>query len=945
MFSHRHIHIIHYYILIMQETANNRIEEPTNNDGAEAETPPAVDTTDTSPINILTDAVDEFQCAECGCLIDVSELTAFTQVECPDCGSVEGVPARLGNFLLLKLLGTGGMGGVYYAKDESLGRFVAIKVILQSLGDDAEFIETFRREAQAVAKLNHPNIAQIYSFGQEKGQPYIVMELVDGKRVDKMMEQEGGISTSLAMRICYEVAQGLNAADEAGIVHGDIKPENILLDTKGRAKVVDFGLATVAHSAASEGIWGTPYYIAPEKVRRQKVDARADIYSLGATLYHILAGKPPFEGATPVEVVKARLEAPPPDLKEVRPDIPDKVVSVITRMLATERTERYPTYKSLLSDLRKALQSLSGNISTTAHLGGKTNIRIRKKNSTLNVPSAASSNLESAAPAPTNRKKRIIISKNTGQRGTMSMKTKPTQAEKDIAAPPEPTPEELAQKQRARAKKLHRVLTIISIVIILALTAGITCFVVDHKQKTIQHRAEYFALIGARKTSVTLYAEITCTASNVAAMVAKTSDYEPVLRKAVLTITGQELFVPEPEPEPEPEPKAETESKADSDKVGEGESEDASKEDAVDTGTANVEVTPAVEANAENEEDANNAEPTVADAPNTDEQAPTEPAIEEEATEPVVVTIPDADLPPIAISARNTILNLRKLNTVNQRSQALLEPATIAYTTAQKVLTSRTAIANVSELKKMAEKVNLYNENAKMLYDTAKLSYTKIVAENKAYEEKVASEKRAALEEQKRMEETAEEERKQLALEERGKAETKQAKLDHADMKLLFAEHNFDAVVTALEEKREGYQTEVGKAALQVSIDRFKHVSAMREELIANINATPFAWGWGSGSASRDIVKASKEGIFIKDNPTAFLWQAVSITQMLKLVDYYIEARTTRATSKSTIAFGAAIYCDEFGEKGKAKSKGYLNRALNFGFSRKDQERLLPSGW
>jgi serine/threonine protein kinase len=293
-------------------------------------------------VQIETDAVTDYDCSHCGCKIDVSGLPAFTQVECPDCGAIETVPARLGNFLLLRLLGLGGMGGVYYARDTALGRDVAIKVMLQSLGDDAKFIETFRKEAQAVAKLNHPNIAQIYSFGQEKGQPYIVMELVSGERVDDMLESEGGIPVPLAMKIGLEVAEGLSAADEAGLVHGDIKPENILLDTKGHAKLVDFGLATVAHAAASDGIWGTPYYIAPEKIRRQKVDARADIYSLGATLFHMITGNPPFEGETPVEVVKARLEQPPPDIKELYPDIPDKAADVIMRMLAVDRTERHP---------------------------------------------------------------------------------------------------------------------------------------------------------------------------------------------------------------------------------------------------------------------------------------------------------------------------------------------------------------------------------------------------------------------------------------------------------------------------------------------------------------------------------------------------------------------------------------------------------------------------
>jgi serine/threonine-protein kinase len=380
-----------------------------NGDGQDSDIPADASS---SPTGIITDMVKEFHCSKCDCLIDVRGLTAFTEIECPKCSSIELVPARLGNFMLLKLLGTGGMGGVYYARDESLGRFVAIKVMLQKLGNDPEFIETFRREARAVAKLNHPNIAQIYSFGQEKGQPYIVMELVNGEHVDEMMEEEGGIPIPLAIRICYEVAKGLNAADEAGIVHGDIKPENIMLDKNGQAKVVDFGLATVAHAAAEEGIWGTPYYIAPEKIRRQDVDARADIYSLGATLYHIIAGNPPFEGETPVEVVKARLEHPAPNLKKVRKDVPDIVANIVKRMLATERTARYPTYKSLMSDLRKAINNLDGSSSKTSKLGGK---QIRFKNKKNKASLSSVSNMQTSGPI-LNKKKpgknKIVIRKD-----------------------------------------------------------------------------------------------------------------------------------------------------------------------------------------------------------------------------------------------------------------------------------------------------------------------------------------------------------------------------------------------------------------------------------------------------------------------------------------------------------------------------------------------------
>ncbi|MFC1463206.1 protein kinase, partial [Verrucomicrobiota bacterium] len=311
-------------------------------------------------IEIASEPVEEVKCSKCGCEIDVAGLEPFLRVECPDCGHVEIVPVKFATFLLLDLVGTGGMGGVYAAKDEALGRLVAIKVMLKALGDDAAFVDGFRKEAQAVAKLNHPHIAQIYSFGQVHGQPYIVMELVPGERLDKMIESGRPIDQGLVMRVGMEVAEGLAAAEEEGLIHGDIKPENILLDEKMHAKLVDFGLASYVNQAAGDGIWGTPYYIAPEKVKRQKADARSDMYSLGATLYHALAGRPPFEGDSPVDVVKARLKAPPRPVHDYRPKIDQHAESIVMRMLDIQPAKRHPTYASLISDLRKSANALCG---------------------------------------------------------------------------------------------------------------------------------------------------------------------------------------------------------------------------------------------------------------------------------------------------------------------------------------------------------------------------------------------------------------------------------------------------------------------------------------------------------------------------------------------------------------------------------------------------------
>ncbi|MBP5319977.1 MAG: protein kinase [Kiritimatiellae bacterium] len=307
--------------------------------------------------NIITEPVSSAACPNCGEMLDVEGLEAFSVVQCPACNHAFPIPARFGPFLLLQLLGAGGMGGVYRAKDEGLNREIAVKVMLKSLGDDPQFVESFQREAQAAAKLNHPHIAQIYSFGQEKGQPYIAMELVDGGSLEKMIKERGALDPALVIHVGLEIAEGLAVAADAGLVHGDIKPENILFDRDNNAKLVDFGLSAM-QSGPGEEVWGTPYYIAPEKVRRQKSDYRADIYSLGGTLYHAIAGIPPFEGEDASAVVRARFDGPAQPLHEIRKGIAPEVEALINRMLEVDPNTRYPTYGSLIGDMKRYLATV-----------------------------------------------------------------------------------------------------------------------------------------------------------------------------------------------------------------------------------------------------------------------------------------------------------------------------------------------------------------------------------------------------------------------------------------------------------------------------------------------------------------------------------------------------------------------------------------------------------
>ena len=271
-----------------------------------------------------------------------------------------------GNFLLERELGSGGMGGVYMGRDKMLDRPVAVKVMLKELGSDPEFLEKFKKEAQSAAKLIHPNIAQIYSYGVCDGMPYMAMELAAGGSLFSIMNANPGkADVARVIKICQQVAQALQCASDQGFVHGDVKPENILLDANGNAKLVDFGLAGMQKD--TDEIWGTPYYISPEKVKKEPVDFRADMYSLGGTLYHALTGVAPFEGTDSVEVVKKRFMGAPKKPSEARPDLTAAIDGLVMKMLALNKEDRYPSFEALLEAFKTVLTTgLSASATTPA---------------------------------------------------------------------------------------------------------------------------------------------------------------------------------------------------------------------------------------------------------------------------------------------------------------------------------------------------------------------------------------------------------------------------------------------------------------------------------------------------------------------------------------------------------------------------------------------------
>ena len=257
------------------------------------------------------------------------------------------------------------MGGVYMGRDKMLDRPVAVKVMQKEFGADVEFVEKFKREAQSAAKLIHPNIAQVYSYGICDGMPYIAMELAAGGSLYSIMNANPGkTDVARVIKICQQVAQALQCASDQGFVHGDVKPENILLDSNGNAKLVDFGLAGMQKD--TDEIWGTPYYISPEKVKKESVDFRTDMYSLGGTLYHALTGVAPFEGTDSIAVVKKRFEGMPRKPSEIRPELTPAIDDLVMRMLALNKEERYPSFEALLDAFKSVLSTgLTASVSSS----------------------------------------------------------------------------------------------------------------------------------------------------------------------------------------------------------------------------------------------------------------------------------------------------------------------------------------------------------------------------------------------------------------------------------------------------------------------------------------------------------------------------------------------------------------------------------------------------
>lgn len=271
---------------------------------------------------------------------------------------------RLGHYTLEELVGRGGMGQVFRARDERLHRVVAIKVVALELSSDHKFIERFMREARALASLNTPYITQIYSVSENEIPAYFAMEFVEGKTLRAHLDEYKTLGVEEALDIVHQVVAGLAIASHKGVIHRDVKPENVMLTRRGDVKITDFGLVKAtdgdARTTTVGVIFGTPHYMSPEQARGEEIDFRADMYSTGAMLFELLTGEPPFRGPTAFNILYRHQEDPLPTLQQIGNTLPPRVYGIIERLMAKAREDRYGSYEELvraIDEVRKLAAS------------------------------------------------------------------------------------------------------------------------------------------------------------------------------------------------------------------------------------------------------------------------------------------------------------------------------------------------------------------------------------------------------------------------------------------------------------------------------------------------------------------------------------------------------------------------------------------------------------
>ncbi len=308
-------------------------------------------------------------------LIKAGKLTQF-QAKQLLAGKYRGLV--LGQYRLLDHIGKGGMGSVFLAEHPGMGRKVAVKVLPEEMAENKAALERFRREARAAAALDHPNIVRAYDVGQAHGVNFLVMEYVDGRTLEEEMAG-GPIPYRRAVGYVAQAAEGLYHAHDMGFVHRDIKPANLMVDRRGTVKILDMGLTRSFEKASDKvtelldqnAVVGTADYIAPEQALNQKQDARTDVYSLGATLYALVAGRPPFDGSATQKLLKHQLNEAPP-LTEVAPGVPDGLAATVARMMAKKPENRFPSMAEVLDALAPWMPDAPATAASTTRLRSDT---------------------------------------------------------------------------------------------------------------------------------------------------------------------------------------------------------------------------------------------------------------------------------------------------------------------------------------------------------------------------------------------------------------------------------------------------------------------------------------------------------------------------------------------------------------------------------------------
>lgn len=296
-------------------------------------------------------------CHACGTAMDVSNVAPFSNVECPECQKHTRVKREFGPYTLLRRHAIGGMSMVFVGHDNTLDREVALKILSEDYSADEKRISAFEEEARITAAISHPHVVRVFKTGKAFGRFYIAMELVAGGHLEHQIRERGSLPEAEALRLAIEVAEGLRAAHSAGLIHRDIKPGNILLDSAGSAKIVDFGLALMTKGgvATPDELWATPYYVPPETIDGREEDYRADVYAFGATFYHVLAGKPPCteESMVTTQLREAKKHIVP--LSMAAPHLAMETAAVIECAMAYDPRARFSSYDELIESLQTAL--------------------------------------------------------------------------------------------------------------------------------------------------------------------------------------------------------------------------------------------------------------------------------------------------------------------------------------------------------------------------------------------------------------------------------------------------------------------------------------------------------------------------------------------------------------------------------------------------------------